>query len=315
MPTLKPDQERKKKKTKKGLKRDFDGIDLRIFLNIGDATMLSDVASAIGLSKQAVSMRIGQLEEYFGIPLVQHNPLRLTEAGGRLQAYAQADEEARRKLLLDIANFKNNSGFLRIIAISSVLIDDANPTLAETQSELIHLTATLIEGASAKIITAIQEGTADIGLIGKDSKIEGLVFEKYRTTEAVLLTYPTHPLANSTPILLKDLEPYRVVSLPKPNLLEQRIVGAQMSYGALLRSAHTAPDMEIASQFVSTTPMSATIVLEDVAKRYAQHYGAKIVYFAEPWRYFDLYTVTREIERRSDAMTLFINKLRKRYKD
>lgn len=313
MSTLKPDQERNRK-SRKGLKHDFDAVDLRIFLSIDEATTLNDVSAKLGISKQAISMRISQLEEIFGIQLIQHTPLRLTEAGRLFHKFAENDEEAKRKLALDMASLKSNDGFLRIVAISSILIDDANPVLAETQSEFIHLTASLIEGASARIIQLVRDGGADIGLIGKESKIEGLVFEKYRTTEAALLVHATHPLAIAKQIRLKDLEPYRVVSLPKTNLLDQRIVAAQMATGALIRSAHTAPDMEIASQFAANTHLGATIVLKDVARRYAQFYGAKIVNFSEPWRHFDLYTVTREIERRSEAMTFFINKLRQKYR-
>lgn len=314
MSTLKPDQERIKK-SRKGPKHNFDSVDLRIFLNMHGVVKLEDVAEKIGISKQAVSTRLSKLELAFGIALIQHNPLRLTEAGEYFRSYAEKDDEARRRLLLDFASLKSNGGFLRVVAISSVLIDDANPVLAETQNEFIHLTATLIEGAAAKIIELVKEGKADIGLIGKESKIEGLVFERYRTTEAALLVHPNHPLAEYSKIRLKHLEPFRIVSLPLSNLLNQKVVGAQMTFNALIRSSHTAPDMEIASQYASTTPMGATIVLEDVAKRYSQFYGAKVVYFDEPWRQFELYTVTREIELRSEAMTYFINKLRKRYKD
>lgn len=313
MSTLEPDQERTKK-SRKGLKHGFDAVDLRIFLNMNDAMKLDDIAEKIGITKQAVSMRISKLEKQLGIALIQHNPIRLTEAGQHLKSYAENDEEARRKLHLNLAGLKSNGGFLRIVAISSVLIDDANPVLAITQKEFIHLTATLIEGAATKIIDLVREGKADIGLIGKDSSTEGLVFERYRTTQAVLLTHPSHPLAGRDNIQLKDLEQFRVVGLPQANLLAQKIVYAQVKYNALVRPTHTAPDMEIAAQYAATMPMGATIVLEDVAKRYAQFYGAKIAYFNEPWKYFDLYTVTREIERRSEAMTFFINKLRIRYK-
>lgn len=313
MSTLKPQSERNKK-TRKGLKNDFDAVDLRIFLNIEGATRLGDVAAKVGISKQAVSIRIAQLESIFGIALIQHDPIRLTEAGHYFKSYAERDEEARQRLLLDFASLKSNAGFLRVVAVSSVLIDDANAVLAETQAEFIHLTAILIEGASAKIIQLIKEGKADIGLIGQESKTEGLVFERYRTTQAVLLTHKNHPLSNYRNIKLKDLEPFRIVSLPPQNLLNQKIIAAQMTFNALIRSSHTAPDMEIASQYASTIPLGATIVLEDVAKRYSQFYDAKIVYFKEPWRHFDLFTVTREIERRSEAMTFFINKLRQKYR-
>lgn len=314
MPPLKPPPERPKK-LRKGLKSDFDAVDLRIILSIDEATTLGDVADKLGLSTPAISLRLGNLEKIFDIALIQRTPLRLTEAGRYFKKYAESDKDARSKLLLDFAGLKSNVGSLRVIAISSILIDDAHPALADTQREFLHLNSTLIEGASSKIIECVQLGKADIGLIGGRTKMEGLIFERYRTTKLVLLMHKDHPLANCDCVKLKDIERHRVILLPESNWLSKRIIAAQMSTGATLRELHIAPDMEIAAQYASTNKLGLCIVLEDVAKRFAQFYDAKIVRFSESWMYFELYTVTREIERRSEAMTFFINKLRKRYKD
>lgn len=314
MPPLTPPPERPKK-LRKGLKNDFDAVDLRIFLDIEDATTLGDIAAKLGLSVPAVSMRIAKLEKTLDIALLQYNPLRVTEAGRLFKQYAENDKIEKQKLLLDIAGLKSNAGSIRIIAIPSVLISDAYPALAETQQEFLHLDTTFIEGAAAKIIEYIQDGRADIGLIGKEASIEGLVFEKYRTTESVLLAHQAHPIAKFQTTKLKDIDSYRIVALPEENLLAQRILAAQIITGAALRYSHNAPDMELAALYAATTPLGLCIVLEDVAIRYAKNYGAKIVRFSEPWRFFNMYTVTREIERRSDAMTYFITKLRKKYKE
>lgn len=314
MPPLTPIPERPKK-LRKGLKNDFDAIDLRIFLSIDEATTLGDVASKLGLSVPAISVRISKLEEALDIALIQHNPLRTTEAGRFFKQYAENESAAKRKLLLDIAGLKSDAGSLRVIAIPSVLIDIAYPILAETRHEFIHIDTTFIDGAATKIIEYVQDGRADIGLIGRDAKIEGLVFERFRTTQSVLLMHGDHPLRELNAARLKDVEPFPLVSLPETSLLAQRIIAAQISTGTILSSSHAAPDIELAALYASTTPMGLCIALEDVAKRYVTNYAAKIVYFSEPWRFFELYTVTREIERRSDAMTFFINKLRQKYKD
>lgn len=314
MSTLKNSSERPKK-LRRGLSNDFDAVDLRIFLNIAESTQLQDLASKLGITKSAISMRIAKLEKAFEVTLIQHNPLRLTQAGEIFRDYALADSEARRKLHLDMAGLKHDGGSLRIIAVPTVLMDDARHALSETRKEFIHLEATLFDGMSKEIIEAVAFGHADIGLVGQIEKQPHLIVEKYRTTEAVLVTHQNHPLSALTNLTLKDVEPYRIIALPEQNLLWKRLYAAQMMTNVFLRHSIRAPDMETAAAFAVSEDMPPAIVLEDTGTRFAKHYGAKVIYFTEPWRFFDLFTVTTEIERRSEPMTYFITQLRKRYRE
>lgn len=313
MSTLKKSPERSKK-LRRDINDDFDAVDLRIFLNIEGSTLLQDVANKVGISKSAISMRITKLEAKFGVSLTQRDPLQLTQAGIFFKEYAEADAEARRRFQLKMAGLKHDGGSLSIIAVPTVLMDDALYALTETRKEFIHLNATLLTGMSKDIIQAVAFGKADIGLVGPIEKQPELIVEKFRTTEAVLVTHPDHPISANNKIKLKDVEPYGVIGLPEANLLWTRLYAAQMTTNVTLRYSIRAPDMETAATYALTPGMPPAIVLEDTGLRFAKHYGAKLIYFDEPWRFFDLFTVTAEIERRSEQMTYFITKLRQRYR-
>lgn len=293
----------------------LSAIDLKIIYLISKEQNLSDVAKQLGITLGAVSQRLRAMEEKFDMPLAIRKPLQLTEAGEIALKFCQAVNREYEQMLLDMANLRSDDGSLRVIAIGSVLIDDAIPALRDTSREFIHLKTVQMEGTASEIVDAVRLGKADIGLVGMKQNIPGLVFEIYRSAQCVCLMHKDHPLKSHSELTLAEIAAYPMPDLPITNLLAQRLNTAEMISKVLIKSSHRTPNLEIAATYAASTPNGICITLDSIAKRYAQQYEAHIATINAPWATFDIYTVTREIERRSGSMTLFINKLRQRYRN
>lgn len=304
---------RSAKKTNSQHNFEFDAIHFKIISHIETCQSLAEVAKHLGVTRSAISQRLEYMEDVCGMPLALRRPLKLTEAGIIFLKFAKTVYADQTTLKLDISKLRSDEQILKVIAIGSILIDDATPALAATMHEFIHLQATQIEGNADEIIEAIATGEADIGLIGIETKTPGLIFERYRTTQAVLLAHKTHPLCQHQRVKLLDAIPYRIVELPENNLLMKRLIAAQILQRVLIRHSFKAPNLEIAAHYASTTDMGLCITLENVAHRYVRCHDARVIYLDEPWIYFDLFTLTREIELRSEVMNNFISELRLRH--
>lgn len=292
---------------------EFDAIHFKIISHIETCQSLAEVAKHLGVTRSAISQRLDYMEDVCGIPLAHRRPLKLTEAGLIFLKHAKTVYADQTTLHLDISKLRSTEYTLKIIAGGSILIDEASPALAATMREFIHLQAIQIEGGADEIIEAVTTGKADIGLIDISPKKPGLIFEKYRTTRAVLLMHRTHPLSQYKELTLRDVASYRMVELPQNNLIMDRMSTADLMQHFHFLYYYKAPNLEVAAHYACTTEMGLCVTLEHIATRYARHYDAHIAYLDEPWVYINLYTLTREIALRSEAMNHFISELRLRF--
>lgn len=293
----------------------FDAIHFKIISHIETCQSLAEIAKKLSVTRSAISQRLAEMEDICKITLAHRKPLQLTEAGELFLSFAKETHRNQDALKLKLSKLRSTDITLRVMAVDSILIGDATPVMTDTLREFIHLNAVLMEGNGDEIARAVLENKTDIGLIDAESKksTQGLIFDKYRSAQIVLLANKDHPLCSKTRIKLEEMISYRAVDLPDSNFIMHRLRGVQLMRDVYIHFSFRVPNLEIAAHRACTSDGGLCFTLEDIAKRHARVYDAKIVYLDEPWVFLDFYTITREIERRSEAMNYFISLLRKRF--
>lgn len=168
----------------------YDLTDLRIFLAVVDEGNLSRAASRCHLAPSSVSLRIKNLEEVFGTPLLhrQSRGVGATPAGRVLAEHARRCLAQLEQMHADILPFAQGvtghvSVFANNNAISSFLPDDLPRFFKAHPAVRIALE----ERMSHDIVKAVAEGRADVGVVAFDADHPELEFHPYRQDELMLL--------------------------------------------------------------------------------------------------------------------------------
>jgi DNA-binding transcriptional LysR family regulator len=101
----------------------------------------------------------------------------------------------------------------------------------------------LLEDSSDQIITALQDGLIDLGLVGDtDRQPGGIETQTVADEPMVIAVSPDHPLATRTAIALGKLKDQPLISLPPGSGLRLRLEQACATAGFAPRIAFQASD-------------------------------------------------------------------------
>lgn len=215
----------------------YDLTDLRVFLAVVDEGNLSRGATRCNLAPSSVSLRIKNLEEVFGAPLLhrQSRGVGPTAAGRVLAEHARrclAQLEQMHADLLPYAQgitghvtlFANNN------AISSFLPEDLTGFFKAYPSVRISLE----ERMSHDIVAAVVEGRADVGVVAFDADHPELEFFPYRDDELVLLAPLDCNLGNRRTIAFADCLRQPFICLQQGAAMHTFLVNHAAALGAKL---------------------------------------------------------------------------------
>lgn len=294
---------------------DFDADDLRIIALLAAGMNMSTIGAKLGITSQRISQRIQRMEKICKTQLIYRTGgLRLTPAGLKLHAHAKRVEDSTKTFKADLAELASDHGQLRIIAISSLLIDDLPDVLDKVAKEYPHLRITLDEGAADKILKSVTDGTSDIGLIGMLRQIDGLAFAPYKRERICLLMNESHPLAERENLYFKEASSYPFIGMAETNLMSNIMNLAELRARVFVTRSIKVSSLEIAAQMACKSEFGICLTLESVASRHARANNGKLVLLSDAWASIEMTTCTREIATRSPATTYFISELKQRFK-
>lgn len=101
----------------------LDFRSLETFLWVANLGSFSAAATKLATTQPAVSHRIAQLEQDFGVRLLErdHRSVALTEAGRKLHAYAERTIKLRTEMLTSLRDPSAISGTLRLGVVETIL--------------------------------------------------------------------------------------------------------------------------------------------------------------------------------------------------
>ncbi|MFT0180973.1 MULTISPECIES: LysR family transcriptional regulator [Pseudomonas] len=205
----------------------YDLLDLRLFLHVVEARSITLGAERSHLALPSASTRIKALEDSLGTPLlVRHaRGVRPTPAGLTLERHARAILLRLDEMAQDLAGAVANSRTrVRLLANGAALMEHLDEPLAVFLQAQPRVDVEVEELPSSRIVPALREGRADLGIFVAAPEVEGLHVRPFRVDPLVLVAAPGRiPLAAGEAIEFARLLEQPFVGLSRGNALQLHV--------------------------------------------------------------------------------------------
>ena len=204
----------------------FDLTDLRLFLNAVESGSITAGAEATQLGLAADSARVLAMEDTLGVPLLTREArgVQPTAAGQALVLHA-------RTLLLQMERLQggmaeHSPGIkvqMRLLCDTVALHEVVPERLADFLLTHPHVNVQVEERPGNDVVSALAEGTADVGIVRENTDVFELESFVFQTDRLVLVVPPAHPLvlsAQGGAVSLTDADLCDTVGLPQGTALQ-----------------------------------------------------------------------------------------------
>ena len=187
----------------------FDLTDLRLYLNILDTGNITAGAARSHLSLAAASARIRAMEASLGIDFLERGRRGVTptSAGKALAQHARLLLQHADRMQQDLAEYaKGVKGQVRLLCNTTAITEYLPEVLADFLCRHPNLDIDLQELPSLRIVHALHQGAADLGIVSDAVDTHALETQPFRDDPLVLIMPLGHPLADgATPSFSETL--------------------------------------------------------------------------------------------------------------
>lgn len=291
--------------------------DLHLIIVISREASFSAAAIRLTVAKSTISERLIRIEHAVGFKLFHRDATKkLTVAGEKVFAYATLVLQQNALLKNELNAIDNLAPTLKIMCNTSLMIDDLPLVLEVIQRKHPAIRFELIENNFNAIITAVQSGSIDAGLLVSDHHIPGLRFIPYRTVSLSLLVPISHELAHSKGAIdLRKAAPFPFIGNTAENYLFTYIENATRVEGFNLSIVTRVSSFEAQAHLVAETSIGIALLATNVATRFAAKYAdkVKLIPITNKWARGQMYLCVQEKETISAIAREFIQLLIQRY--
>ncbi|WP_136478260.1 LysR family transcriptional regulator [Pseudomonas sp. DG56-2] len=216
----------------------FDLIDLRLFQHTLECGNITAGAQCSHLSLPAASARIRAMEACLGTALLERNRrgVQATPAGQALLQHARLIGQQVERLQFDLAQYALGlQGQVRLLCNTAALSEYLPELLAGFLAGHPAITLDVQELPSLRIVQAITQGAADIGIISTAVTSEHLQTRAFRDDPLVLIMAPEHPLAVHTHLRFADTLAHGYVGLSTDSALSLHLEEQALHLGQRLQ--------------------------------------------------------------------------------
>ncbi len=202
----------------------FDLTDLKLFLHVVEAGSITAGAERMHLAVAAASTRIRNMEIELGAPLLnrERQGVHPTPAGRTLVHHARLLLQQAERMRGDLAEYADGlKGHIRLQSNTNALIEFLPGPLSNFLAAHPQVNIDLEERLSDEIVAAVADGKADIGIVAGTEDLSGLEVFPFRVDRFVLVTAPSHSLANVERMAFGDALDFDFVGLDRASSLQR----------------------------------------------------------------------------------------------
>lgn len=232
----------------------FDLTDLRLFLNTLETGNITAGAARSHLSLASASARIRGLEGSLNQALLERGRRGVTPtpAGKALAQHARLILQQVERMQFDLADYsKGFKGRVRLLCNSSTLSEHLPELLADFLVNHPNTDIDVEEQPSLRILHAIRNGTADIGIISDAVDASDLQTRPFRADPLALVVPLDHPLHSEKNVRFSQTLDYEFVGLSVNSALGIYLEEQALHVGKRLRIRVRAEGFDAAIRMVS----------------------------------------------------------------
>lgn len=276
----------------------LDLTDLGLFRHVAEAGSITRGAERANLALAAASTRVRRMEEALGTPLLTRDRqgVTLTPAGRTLLQHARTILGHAARMRDEMATFADGlGGQVRILSNTNALTEFLPDALSSFLAAHPHVSVDIEERLSDEIVTLVQDGAGDIGIVAGTVDTGGLDTFPFRTDRFVLVVASGHVLADRADVPFAEVLEHDFVGLDRASAL-QRFLGEKAArIGRPLRLRVQLRSFDAVCRLVECR-VGVGIVPETTARRAGQMMAIKTVQLADGWARRDLTIVVRQRE-------------------
>jgi DNA-binding transcriptional LysR family regulator len=267
------------------MSRTFDPLTLRLFVAVCEEGSIARAAEREALVASAVSKRIAAVEQAVGAALLVRGRrgIQPTAAGEALLRQSRDLLGAMDRLQAELSAFATGvQGSVRVVASVSALAERLPEDLAAFLVQHQNVRVSVDERLSAEIARAVQEGSADLGVLWDQADLGELAWVPYHHDQLCALVPAHHPLAALPAV------PYaRTLDHPTIGMAPHGLVARLLRREAALLGRETVSRIQVSSidaacRIVAAGLGLAILPLETTAPL-AQAAGLRAVPLTDAW--------------------------------
>ena len=213
----------------------YDLLDLRLFLHVVEARSITLGAERTHLALPSASARIRALEDSLGTPLlIRHaRGVRPTPAGLTLERHARAILQRLDEMDQDLAGAMAGSRTrVRLLGNGAAVMEHLDDPLASFLQAQPRVDVDVEELPSPRIVLALREGRADLGIFVAAPGVEGLQVRPFRDDPLVLVAAPgSLPFMDGEAVDFAGLLEQPFVGLSRGNALQLHVEAKAAQWG------------------------------------------------------------------------------------
>lgn len=214
--------------------RTLDFVSLRLLAAVIEHGNIAQASRVNGIAASAISKRISDLEDQIGVALIHRlrDGIKPTAAGQVLYEHVRGINSAVDRLQADLSEFTTGErGRIRLWANTSAVTQFLPEDLKAYVDQRPAVRIELREDTSARILEAVRDGTADIGIFSGHIGQAELEQRIYRKDTLMVIAPRGHALEGEEKLTIRDIAAYDHVGLQVGSSLQARVLEAAREAG------------------------------------------------------------------------------------
>ncbi|TDR92919.1 LysR substrate-binding domain-containing protein [Enterovirga rhinocerotis] len=257
----------------------------RLLIAAVEEESIAAAAEREGLAVSAASRRLQQLEAALGLALLRRHRrgVEVTAGGMVVLRRARAMLHEVAQLEVDLAGIRAGlSGRVRLCANETALVEFLPSILPAFLESHPGIEVDLDERNSAKVVRAVWQNSADIGIYVGDVPPIDLWRRPVFRDRLVVVVHRDHPLAARGEASMVDIVQHEVVGQPEEGAMSHLLTRAAAAYHRVLK-IRVRVDGYDAVCSIAETGQAIGIVSESSARRYATSTQLVVLPILDEW--------------------------------
>lgn len=263
----------------------FDLVDLNLFLHVAEARSITHGAALSHLSLASASERVRGMESALGVALLERGRrgVALTPAGRALAQHARIVAQQVARMNGDLAQYARGfKGRVRVLANTSAASEFLPDAIRTFLARHPTIDIDLEERPSADIVSAIAEGSADVGVAADIVDTGALETFPLAVDRLVAVLPARHALARRRTLAFAELLPHDFIGLQAANALQQHLAAHAQRLGRPLAPRVRLGSFDAICRMVEAG-IGVAVVPRTAAERSARTSKLRIARLSDAW--------------------------------